>query len=766
MTDKTLPEVTEKPKAAISSIWFLPILAALIGLWLIYKAVIEAPVLIEVEFDSGEGIEVGKTVVRYEGIEIGKVKNVRVQNDLIGVVATIAIDRRAEKSLNENTLFWIVKPEVTLSGVTGLGTVFSGNYIAMRIGDGEPIRYFKGLSSSPPRSMDEAGLHLTLKASDLGSLSKGSPIIYKKITIGDVQSYQLTEGGESVDVDIYIKPEFATLVKTKSRFWNASGLSIKGGITGFDIRTESLTALLRGGIGLSTFEVDLSSPAAANGDSFKLYDDFTQAQTGVEISVELPVIAGLSADVTKVVYRGIPIGEVQALEVNDDLTKIYATLTLFPRMADYINNNTRLWVREPDLSLSDLSGVSRVLEGIEIEIDFDGAPPDDTRAFIALNKPPILKKDEPGLHFSLTVDSLESVKRGMDITYRSIVVGSIIDYRLNKTDNNIILDAHIESEYADLVNKSSRFWDESGIQIKGGLEGINIRTSSVSSVLLGAIAFDTPNKNAEKIAKDARFRLFEDYESANTVGVPITLNFSSGEGLKEGTAIKYQGIEVGRVTSVTLNKTLSGAVVVASLTDAADTIARKNTQFWLVKPELGLTRTANLDTLLTGEYITFKPGDGELHYRFTALDSPPVVSEQQAGLTIILRSDQLSSIKEGLVVTYRGVTVGKVTGHSLSENANDVFIYVNIDARYAPLVRQGSKFWNASGLDIGFKLFGGATIKSDSIESILAGGIAFATPDDNIGPIVEPNTVFELNEKSDEQWLKWQPSIPLNIDSD
>lgn len=227
MTERQLPTVNESPRSRISAIWLLPIVAALIGLWLVYKAVIEAPIIIEVEFDSGEGLEIGKTVVRYEGIEVGKIKNIRVQNDLVGVVATIAMDRRTEPSLNENTLFWIVKPEVTLSGVTGLDTVLTGNYIAMRIGDGEAARYFTGLSSSPPRSLDEPGLHLTLSAKDLGSLTKGSPVIYKKIIIGDVQSYKLADNGEAVDVDIYIYPEYADLVTTRSRFWNASGLSIK-----------------------------------------------------------------------------------------------------------------------------------------------------------------------------------------------------------------------------------------------------------------------------------------------------------------------------------------------------------------------------------------------------------------------------------------------------------------------------------------------------------------------------------------------------------
>lgn len=522
--------------------------------------------------------------------------------------------------------------------------------------------------------------------------------------------------------------------------------------------------MLRGGIGLSTFEADLDAPRAQTGDSFKLYTDFARAQAGVEVKVDFPVVAGLEVDVTKVVYRGIPVGQIQSLRVNSDLTKINATLTLIPRMTDYLNEGTRFWVKQPELSLSNLSGVSSVLEGVEIEIDLDGAPATNAREFVALEQPPILKKDAPGLHLTLLVDSLESVKRGMDITYRSIVVGSIIDYRLNEEEGVIELDAHIEPEYMNLVNASSKFWDESGIQISGGLEGINIRTSSVSSVLLGAIAFYTPDKQAQGVDAGTRFRLYSDYESASSIGTPIRLFFANGEGLREGTAIKYQGIEVGEVTGVTLADNLNGVTVQASLTDSAERIARSNTQFWLVKPELGLTKTANLDTLLTGQYITFELNGGQPQYKFTALEAPPLLNREETGLNIILRTDQLNSIKEGLDVSYRGVNVGKVTGHSLSETADYVDIYVNIDPRYAPLVRQGSRFWNTSGLDIGFELFGGAKIKSDSIESVLAGGIAFATPEGG-GDIVAADTVFELYQQRDDDWLEWQPKIPLNIKS-
>lgn len=763
MSNEILASVDEQPKGRWSAIWILPLVAALIGVWLIYTAVIEAPIPIEVEFDSGEGIEVGKTVVRYEGIEIGKVTAVRLQPDMVGIIATIDIDRRVEQGLKKDTLFWIVKPEVTLSGVTGLGTVLSGNYIAVRIGDGAPGRYFKGLLKAPPKSIHEPGLHIVLHADDLGSLNIGSPLIYKKITIGDVQSFELDKGGLGVTINVFIKPDYAHLIKPSSRFWNASGITIKGGLTGIDIRTDSLTSVLIGGIGVSTVDNDMNNPQADNGDKFQLYKGYVEAEAGVRLTVEFPIVAGIEPDITTVIYRGIPVGQVEAVDVNQDLSRLTATLTILPRAEEHLNKNTRIWISEPDISSSALRAIGSVLSGPKIEIEFDGKEPDQTREFVALTKAPVLKKNAPGLHVIITTENLKSVSRGMNILYRSIPVGSVIDYRLSKDKQVVELDAHIEPEYAHLVNSSTHFWDSSGIQINGGLDGIKIRTSSLSSIVLGGISFYTPNAKATKVNTDHHFNLHPDYASAHTEGIPITLYFSEGNGLKSGTLIKYEGINVGKVISVNLNKSLDGVVVNALLEESAAAVAKRDTQFWLVKPELGLARTANLGTLLTGEYITFKIGKGKPHFQFTALNAPPVVDKGKQGLNIILISEQTGSVKEGVAVSYRGVTVGKVSGFSLANTADHVRIFINIEERYAPLIRENSQFWNASGLDIGFKLFGGATLKTESVESILGGGISFATPNDSdMGGRVGQGAEFRLHAERDDSWLAWKPEIQLS----
>lgn len=762
MNTDDLEAVDEQAKSRISAIWILPILAAMIGAWLIYKSVVDAPVVISVFFESGEGIEVGKTEVRYEGLRIGVVKSINVQPQLIGIVASLEIDVRAELALRENTSFWLVQPEISLSGISGLSTVLSGNYITLRIGDGAPSRVFQALDSAPPKGVNEPGLHLTLRSSDLGSLSAGSPITYKRITIGDVQSYELLPNGREVSIRVFIEPEYAHVVRKNSRFWNASGISIKGGLTGFDVRTESLASLVQGGIALTELDKNSDQRRADNMDSFELYDDYTAAGAGVYVTVELPVSQGIKADITKVLYKGFEVGVVEAVEFKDDFSGMSVSVHMAPKARPYLNEKLRVWVGRPQLSLTDLSSMGSLLSGEHIEVDFDASGVESRREFVALTTPPLLKKDAPGLHLTLTVDALRSVNRGTQVLYRSVVVGSVVDYSFSPGDEAVHIQVHIEPQYAHLVNRSSRFWNAGGIEVEGGLDGIKIRTESLLSIVMGGIAFHTPDSAAAAAKKGDSFRLLKDHGSAHLEGVPITLYFADGSGLRKGTEIKFGGISVGSITAVKLNQDLDGVIAEAIISERAEEVARENTQFWVVKPSLGLVRTANLETLLSGRYITFSLGDGAAKYSFQGLARPPLIKAEKNGLNIVLTTSQLGSVKTGVQVFYRELAVGRVTGYSLADTADYVNIYVHIMDRFAPLVRSGSKFWNASGVDMAFKLFGGAKIRAESLESILEGGIGFATPDNaQMGGSVESGAQFELNSSRQDIWLTWKPSIAL-----
>ena len=194
-----------KKKSGIPFIWILPILAALIGGGLVVKSMVEAGVSIEIIFDTADGIETGKTKLMYRGLEVSRVKAVELNPDLQSVTVHIDIPRNAEKHLKSKAQFLLVKPEISLAGVTGLGTLLSGNYIAVKTGDGEKTRKFKALSHPPPHDVDTPGLHLTLTAKKLGSLREDAPIYYRQILVGRVQEHSLAEDGNSVNINVFIK---------------------------------------------------------------------------------------------------------------------------------------------------------------------------------------------------------------------------------------------------------------------------------------------------------------------------------------------------------------------------------------------------------------------------------------------------------------------------------------------------------------------------------------------------------------------------------
>lgn len=247
---------------------------------------------------------------------------------------------------------------------------------------------------------------------------------------------------------------------------------------------------------------------------------------------------------------------------------------------------------------------------------------------------------------------------------------------------------------------------------------------------------------------------------ASETGQVIDIQFESADGLQVGTRLKYKGLEMGRVTELNLDETKKAILARVLLNEGADWLARTGSRFWLVKPRLGLTNTAHLETLLTGLYIGVSPARSETAAKRVAFVANPRAPDDQpraGGLRIQLVSTQLGSIKPGNPVYYREIPVGVVTGFKLGNPADKVIIFLNIEDHYAPLVTDKSRFWNASGVDFQFGLFSGARLRTESLEAILAGGIAFATPEQ--GDPVTPETSFELADEPKPEWLKWTPGI-------
>jgi len=883
-----------KKKNGIPFIWILPLLAALIGGGLVIKSMIDAGVPIEIVFNTADGIESGKTKLMYRGLEVARVKAVELNPDLQSVTVHIDIPRNAEKHLGSNAQFWLVKPEISLAGVTGLGTLLSGNYIAVKPGSGKKTRRFLALPSAPPHEFGIPGLHITITAGKLGSLRQDAPIYYRQILVGRVQEHTLAEDGNSVNINLFINEKYEHLVKKTSRFWNASGISISGGLSGLSVETESLTSILSGGLSFFTPDHHEPTVVAEDGDVFPLYDNFKVADAGVDITLHLKNAEGLNEHSTRIMFEGIEIGIIETMNVEEDLTGVVATASLDPRTTPLLTTGARFWRVSPQISLTGVSGLSTLLSGEYIAMQTgDGEP---QKEFTVLEEPPVLPTSVPGLHFTLSADDLGSLTKGTSIYYKRIPVGSVQSYRLDKSGRQIIIDAYIEEQYAHLVRSNTRFWNASGIELTGSVAGFKLRTGSatsiisggiafatpdnspsraaakngskfklhpnhdeasenetlfrskrepglhlsvrtanlgslaagspvlynritvgqvdsyrldednetvrvqltirprykhlvhantrfwnasgievtgglgnfhlksesVKSILAGGIAFSTPDKPGAAAKENAVFPLYNDARSAMEDSIPILITFNSSAGLSAGAAIKYQDIQIGRVTDIKLRNNRNGVTVYADLFGSASHMASTGTRFWVVSAKLGLSRTEHLGTLISGNYIAVQPGEGMSATQFTGLEQEPFEKRLGDGLNLQLTTQRLGSIEAGDPVYYRQVPVGSVIGYKLGSSANEVIVFINIRPYYAPLVRSNSMFWNTSGIRVDASVIGGIKVETDSLESILAGGIAFSTPDNSdMGDAASEGMSFQLNDKHKESWLRWSPKIPL-----
>jgi paraquat-inducible protein B len=247
-------------------------------------------------------------------------------------------------------------------------------------------------------------------------------------------------------------------------------------------------------------------------------------------------------------------------------------------------------------------------------------------------------------------------------------------------------------------------------------------------------------------------------------GPEVIVAFTDGGGLRVGqTQVKYRGVSIGEVSGVSLSRDQSKALVRIRLVKSAEGVAREGAQFWVVRPQIGFGNVTGLGTVLSGPEIQVIPGKGASARSFEGLDSAPV-GLGVAGLRIILRAAQPRAIKPNTPVYYRGVEVGLVQRLDLAPNSLSADIHVLIHQRYASLVRQGSAFWNTSGINVKGGIFKGVEVDLESVRSLVTGGIEFATPSEK-APRVKPGTVFFLHDEAKKEWLNWTAKIPLHQDS-
>ena len=313
--------VADPPRRArLPFVWILPALVIVVaGFVAVQQKLAQGP-SIDIYFQGADGIEANKTKIRYKDVDIGDVTDIHVSKDRNKVVVTARIHRDAREYLVEDTRFWVVRPRFTGGSISGLGTLVSGAYIAVDVGrSGAERRNFEGLEVPPIVTADLPGREFVLHAEDIGSLSVGSTVFYRHISVGQVVAYSLDPGGASVTIKVFVYKPYDGYVTTNTRFWQASGFDMSVNSEGVTLRTESLASILEGGVAFQALPGTTATPAPAD-TAFTLFTDQERALRQADTEVRTFImyfsgsLRGLSAG-APVDLRGITIGEVKGLSV-------------------------------------------------------------------------------------------------------------------------------------------------------------------------------------------------------------------------------------------------------------------------------------------------------------------------------------------------------------------------------------------------------------------------------------------------------------------
>lgn len=321
-SDSSLHRAKPSPQTRLSPIWIVPIVALVIGLWLVYDNYSSRGAVITLTMENAEGIEAGNTLIRSRNVEIGRVQSVQLSDDLSQAVLRARIQPEAEAMLREDSRFWVVKPRIGREGISGLGTVLSGAYIQLEPGtSSEPSREFEVRDTPPVAPAGVAGLQISLISQLGNSLRVGDPVSYQGFTVGRIEETRFDAASRTMHHQVFIEEPYAQLVTESTRFWSASGIDFRLDADGVRVNVDSIEALLGGGV---TFGVPEDLPMGqpvANDTRFELYNDEESARQGTfnryleYVMLVDDTVRGLSKG-APVEFRGVRIGTVAAVPWN------------------------------------------------------------------------------------------------------------------------------------------------------------------------------------------------------------------------------------------------------------------------------------------------------------------------------------------------------------------------------------------------------------------------------------------------------------------
>ncbi|MFM0209549.1 MlaD family protein [Paraburkholderia sediminicola] len=330
----------KQSKWGLQLVWVVPIVALLIAGWLVVQSVMKSGPTITIRFSTGEGIEAGKTKIKFKNVDVGVIRSVELSDDHKTVIASAEMSRNASSMLVDDTRFWVVRPRISGGTVSGIGTLLSGSHIGMDIGTAQKARSdFVGLESPPVLASGAPGREFVLKSDNLGSLDVGSPVFFRRLQVGQIVSFALDPEGAGMIIHVFVNAPYDRYVTSDTRFWHASGVDVTLDTTGVKVNTESLVSVLIGGLAFENPSGATNRVEADAQHQYELFVGRAEAMKEHDALVDKYVlnfkesVRGLTVG-APIDFRGIVIGEVSAINTHfDPATKEFSIpveVSIFP----------------------------------------------------------------------------------------------------------------------------------------------------------------------------------------------------------------------------------------------------------------------------------------------------------------------------------------------------------------------------------------------------------------------------------------------------
>lgn len=453
----------------------------------------------QISFSDGHGIMAGETRISHLGQPIGYVESVKLSADLTTVEATARLEDRFTKFLTSDSRFTLIKPSISLKGVSGLETLITGAAIAFEPGAGDPSLQFVGRSGSENEG-GGGGIIISVYAQDLPSLEEGAPVYYRGLVAGTILGKQMEEG-ESPCLKVRINEDFKSALRSNTRFWRVPATSVTAGPGVLEAEIQGLSALLQGGIAFDVFETP-GQPSDGS-EAFPLFDNETAARAvSAPIRIAFKSGQGLMAGRTALRYLGIPVGLVESVRTANGRVEVTARVDSGHEFLRRMGASFA--IVQPQISLQGFTGLETILSGVYIEcVPGTGGFSDGIFLGRSSSDPALLEQD--GFKVRLTSKDT-TVRAGAPILFRDMTVGEITDKSLSADGTQIELTAVIDSKYRNLVRSNSHFWDAGGMEASIGFLKLKVKSDTIIAPD-GRVAFMNPPKSGEPVKAGQVFPL-------------------------------------------------------------------------------------------------------------------------------------------------------------------------------------------------------------------------------------------------------------------